>query len=158
MAPLKACPRCRKLIPHGLPYCTACAPIAEAERKAKQERRAEYLAKKYNRTYNAKRAQEDPKYRQFRNSKPWKMTSRAKLQDCGYKCEAKLEGCQRTACEVHHIKPLKTPEGWEQRLDWDNLQGVCVACHNILDGKAGRRKADPSVLDMRAVMQNINKS
>lgn len=155
MALLKACPRCRRLIPHGLPYCADCAPIAEAERQAKQERRAEYLAKKYNRQYNQRRAQEDPKYRQFRNSKPWKMTSRAKLQACGYKCEAKLEGCQRTACEVHHIQPLKTPEGWERRLDWDNLQGVCIACHNILDGKTFRRKEDPNVLDMREIMKNI---
>lgn len=155
MAPLKACPRCRKLIPHGLPYCEVCTPIAEAERKAKQERKAEYLAKKYNRAYNAKRAQEDPKYRQFRNSKPWKMTSRAKLQACGYKCEAKLEGCHRIACEVHHIKPLKTPEGWEKRLDWYNLQGVCTACHNVLDGKKFRRKNDPNVLDMREIMKNL---
>lgn len=156
MAPLKACPRCRKLIPHGLPYCTACAPIAEAERKAKQEHRAEYLAKKYNRQYNAKRAQDDPKYRQFRNSKQWKQLSKAKLQDCGYKCEAKLEGCQRIACEVHHVTPIKTPEGWEKRFDWDGLRGVCVACHNVLDGKhGGRGRADPNVLDMREIMRNL---
>lgn len=155
MALMKACPRCRKLIPHGLPYCAACAPIAEAERQAKQARRAEYLAKKYNRTYNAKRAQEDPKYRQFRNSKPWKDLSRAKLQDCGYKCEAGLPGCHRIACEVHHIEPIKTPEGWAKRFDWDNLEGVCTACHNIRDGKTGRRKADPEVLDLREIVKNL---
>lgn len=32
---------------------------------------------------------------------------------------------------------------------------VCVACHNILDGKTGRRKADPNVLDMREIAQKI---
>ena len=152
---LKVCPRCKKLIPHGLPYCAACAPIAEAERKAKQERKAEYLRKKYNKSYNQRRALEDPKYRQFRNSKPWKATSRAKLQACGFKCEAKLSVCQRTACEVHHIKPLKTEEGWELRLDWSNLMGVCTACHNVLDGKTFKRREDPGVLDMREIINKL---
>lgn len=124
---------------------------------AKQERKAEYLRKKYNKQYNARRAQEDPKYRQFRNSKPWKQLSKAKLSDCGYKCEAKLEGCQRIACEVHHVIPIKTPEGWEKRFDWDGLRGVCIVCHNILDGKNFKRKTDPSVLDMQEIMNNIHK-
>lgn len=152
MALMKACPKCRKLIPHGLPYCEACAPIAAAEREAKREHLRQY----YNKRYNAKRAQDDPKYRQFRNSKPWKVTSKAKLQACGYKCEAGLEGCKRIACEVHHIKPLKTPEGWEKRLDWDNLQGVCIPCHNILDGKGYKRREDPDVIDMGKVLSDLN--
>lgn len=152
MALLKACPRCRQLIPHGLPYCTACAPIAEAERKAKQEHKAEYLAKKYNKEYNKRR---DPKYLTFYRSKAWKMTSRAKLQDCGYKCEAKLEGCQRIACEVHHIKPIQTQEGWELRLEWDNLEALCTACHNGRHPDKRKRKADPDVLDMREIIKNL---
>lgn len=155
---LKACPRCRKLIPHGLPYCADCAPIAEAERQAKLEHRTEYLRKKANKRYNAKRAQDDPKYRQFRNSKEWKMLSRAKLQACGYKCEAKLEGCKGIACEVHHVTPIKTPEGWEKRFDWDGLQGVCIACHNVLDGKTFKRaKPDPAVLDLREIVLDLKK-
>jgi 5-methylcytosine-specific restriction protein A len=152
MAPLKACPRCRKLIPHGLPYCTACAPIAEAERMAKQERKAEYLRKKYNKKYNSQR---DPKYSRFYGSKEWKQLSRGKLSACGYKCEAKLEGCQHIACEVHHVIPIKTPEGWEKRYDWDGLRGVCIVCHNILDGKNFKKKQDPSVLDMREIIKNL---
>lgn len=152
MAPLKACPRCRKLIPHGLPYCTACAPIAEAERKAKQERKAEYLRKKYNRQYNARR---DPKYSKFYGSKEWKQLSKAKLSACGYKCEARLEGCKHIACEVHHTIPIRTPEGWEKRYDWDGLKGVCIVCHNILDGKTFKRREDPGVLDMREIIKNL---
>lgn len=152
---VKACPRCKRLIPHGLPYCAECAPTVEAEREAKQERKAEYLRKKYNQRYNAKRAQDDPKYRQFRNSKDWRVLSKAKLQDCSYKCEARLPGCQRIACEVHHIKPIKTPEGWDLRLDWDNLQGVCIPCHNILDGKTYRHRGDPGVLDVREITKNL---
>ena len=156
MALLKACPRCRALIPHGLAYCAACAPLAEAERAAAREHRQEMKAKKYNAAYNKRRAADDPKYRHFRASKEWRATSKAKLDACGYKCEAKLDGCQRIACEVHHIKPIKTPEGWGLRLDWSNLMGVCIHCHNILDGKgwsAMTRKArqDSSVLDLSEV-------
>ena len=155
MAVYKACPRCGKIILHGLPYCPDCAPIAEAERQAKRARRAEYLARKYNKAYNARRAQDDTKYRRFRNSKEWRATSRAKLQACGYKCEAGLEGCKRIACEVHHIKPIKTEEGWDKRLDWSNLMGVCIACHNKLDGKTGRKKKDLGVLDMKEIMGKL---
>lgn len=152
MALLKACPRCRRLIPHGLPYCADCAPIAAAERQAKQEHRAEYLAKKYNKRYNQRR---DPKYQTFYRSKAWKMTSRAKLQAAGYKCEAKLSGCTRLAVEVHHIKPIRTEEGWDRRLDWDNLEAVCTACHNGRHPEKGKRREDPGVLDMREIVKNL---
>ena len=146
--PLKPCPRCKRMISYGPTYCPDCLPLVEAERLEAQERKAAYRAKKYNKEYNQRR---DPKYVAFYRSKPWKMTSRAKLQQCGYRCEARLEGCGRVACEVHHIKPLKTPEGWEQRLEWSNLMGVCIQCHNILDGKNFKRKEDEGVIDLRTV-------
>lgn len=152
MAIMKACPRCRKLILHGLPYCETCAPIAEAERQAKQERKAEYLNKKYTQNYNRRR---DPKYLAFYRSKDWKMTSRAKLADAGYKCEARLQGCQRIACEVHHIKPIQTPEGWELRLAWDNLEAVCTACHNGRHPDKRKKKTEPGVLDLREIEKNL---
>ena len=149
---MKPCPRCGKLIPYGPTYCSDCAPVAAAERQEAQEHRAAQRAKKYNREYNKRR---DPKYAEFYRSKAWKMTSRSKLQSCGWKCEARLdEECKRrarTACEVHHIKPLKTPEGWEERLEWSNLMGVCIQCHNILDGKTFKKKKDEGVIDLRTV-------
>ena len=151
MALVKPCPRCKRLIPQGWAYCPDCKPIAEAERQAKQERRAEYLQKKYNKRYNLRRSQEDPKYRQFRNSKPWKATSKAKLQSIKYKCEARLDGCQRTACEVHHIKPLKTPEGWDKRLEGENLEAVCGSCHNGRHPEKLRKANDSGVIDLREV-------
>lgn len=152
MALMKACPRCKKLIPHGLPYCETCAPLAEAERLAKQERKAEYKAKQYNRRYNSGR---DPKYGTFYRSKAWKVTSRSKLIDAGYKCEAKLQGCTHIATEVHHIKPLRTGEGWELRLEWSNLEAVCTACHNGRHPEKGQRKKDPDVLDVREIMKSL---
>lgn len=151
---LKACPRCRKLIPQGLPYCAACAPIAEAERKAKQERRADYMSRKYNKAYNSRR---DPKYLAFYRSKDWKMTSRGKLQDAGYKCEARLPGCTHIAVEVHHKVAIQTDDGWDRRLEWDNLEAVCTACHNGRHPEKGRRKEDPGVLDMHKIVNNLHK-
>ena len=149
----KACPRCKKIIPHGLPYCATCAPLAEAEREAKRERKAEYLRKKYQRKYNSKR---DPKYIAFYRSKEWKATSRAKMADAHYKCEAKLAGCTTIAVEVHHVKPIQTDEGWHERLEWDNLKAVCIACHNTLhDRFKSWRKKDDGALDMREIIKNL---
>lgn len=150
---LKACPRCKQLIPHGLSYCSTCAPVAEAERQAKQERRAEYLSKKYNKKYNSRR---DPKYLTFYRSKDWRMTSRAKLSAAGYKCEAMLQGCTGLAVEVHHTQPIQTEEGWERRLDWDNLEAVCTSCHNGRHPEKGRRRQTPGVVDLREIKKNMN--
>lgn len=146
---VKPCPRCKRMIPYGPIYCPDCAPIVAAERAEAIERKAAYRAKKYNREYNSRR-DTTSEIAKFRRSKPWKVTSKAKLAACGWKCEARLEGCGRTACEVHHIKPLKTPEGWEQRLEWSNLMGVCIQCHNILDNKNFKKNSE-GVIDLRKV-------
>ena len=84
---MKPCPRCGQMIPYGPTYCDTCRPIAEAEMQEARDRRAAQRAKKYNREYNKRR---DPKYTVFYRSKAWKMTSKSKLQQCGYQCEAKL--------------------------------------------------------------------
>ena len=141
----KPCPRCKRLIPAGTSYCTDCKPLAEAALEEAREHNARLRQKQYNR-------RRDPKYLTFYRSKAWRATSKSKLQACGYKCEAKLEGCGRIACEVHHIQPLKTPEGWEKRLEWANLMGVCIQCHNILDGKNFGRKKDDDVIDLRTIL------
>ena len=145
---LHPCPRCKTLIPVGVQYCDTCRPAAEAQAEEAMQRRRDYKRAKYNKDYNKRR---DPKYAAFYRSKEWRATSRAKLSACGYKCEARLEGCQGLAVEVHHTKPLRTPEGWAERLEWGGLQGVCIACHNKLDGKTFKRKATPGVIDMREV-------
>ena len=140
----KPCPRCKKLIPAGTSYCKDCKPLAEAALQEAREHNARLRQQQYNR-------RRDPRYLTFYRSKAWRATSKSKLQSCGWKCEAKLEGCGGIACEVHHVKPLKTPEGWERRLDWSNLMGVCIQCHNILDGKTFGRKKDDDVIDLRTI-------
>lgn len=142
------CPRCKRLIPVGVPYCEACKPIAEAQAAEAIERRQAFKRAKYNKAYNQRR---DPKYLQFYRSKEWRLLSKTKLQACGYKCEARLEGCKHLAVEVHHKKPIKTDDGWTERLEWKNLMGVCINCHNILDGKNFKRKEQPGVIDLKTL-------
>lgn len=141
------CPRCGAMIPVGVNYCRACKPIAEAQATEAIERRQAYKRAKYNKAYNKRR---DPKYLTFYRSKAWRLTSRAKLQDAAYKCEAHLDCCTGLAVEVHHKEPIQTPAGWDRRLDWDNLEAVCINCHNKRHNRFKRVKQD-GVIDMRDV-------
>lgn len=141
---MKPCPRCKRMMPYGPAYCADCAPQAQAELDAVREQNAQKRAAMYNR-------RRDPKYLAFYKSKAWKDQSRARLQSVGYKCEAKLQGCQGLAVEVHHIKPIQTPEGWDARLAWENLEAVCTSCHNGRHPEKLRREAEPGVIDMRTV-------
>lgn len=143
------CPRCNKLIPTGVAYCDACKPIAERQAAEAIERRAELRQKKYNAKYNQRR---DPKYMQFYRSKDWRTLSRVKLQAAAYKCEAKLEGCTRLAVEVHHTQAIQTPEGWDRRLEWDNLEAVCTNCHNRRhDRFKCKKQATDGIIDLRTI-------
>lgn len=141
---LKPCPRCKQMMQVGPAYCASCTPIAKAELEAKRQ---EALAKKA-KLYNRRR---DPKYLAFYRSRDWKMTSRVKLQSVAYKCEARLAGCQGLAVEVHHIKPIQTPEGWDLRLEWSNLEAVCVSCHNGRHPEKLGRTNEAGVIDLRTV-------
>ena len=138
MAVLKACPKCKKLIPAGLPYCSTCAPIVEAARQVYKEENARKKAAAYNR-------RRDPKYGAFYRSKEWRLTSKSKLQDAAYKCES----CGGLAVEVHHVKPIQTPEGWEERLEWSNLEALCTSCHNKRHNRGVHNM--PGVIDIRSI-------
>lgn len=116
---LKSCNRCGKLIPYGAPYCSTCGPIVQGEREA----RLAQAKKEADKRYNAKR---DPKYVRFYNGKDWPVLSGRYAQDRGYRCEI----CGAIATQVHHKTPIQTPEGWERRLDYDNLELLCLDCHN----------------------------
>ncbi len=127
---LKMCNRCGNLIPYGATYCKACAPIIQKEREAirvKQKREGD-------RRYNKSR---DPKYIRFYNSKEWRILSAKYTQDKGYKCEC----CQAIATEVHHKKTIQTPDGWELRLDYNNLELLCKSCHNERHDRFKKRKS-----------------
>lgn len=126
---LKGCPRCGNLIPYGATYCEACKPIVEAQRAAYIEASKKASNKRYNKT-------RDPKYTQFYNSKEWRILSAKYTQDKGYKCEL----CGKIATEVHHRKPIQTDQGWTMRLDYNNLELLCVDCHNKRHNRFRRRE------------------
>ena len=140
---LHPCPRCRKLIPAGLQYCDSCRPVVEAQL---EQYRQDKIRKKQA-TYNRRR---DPKYLAFYRSKEWRLLSQTYLQQAGYKCEARVhQDCTGLAVEVHHRKPIQTPDGWDLRLDWDNLEAVCTRCHNARHPEKGQRQVPAGVIDMR---------
>lgn len=116
---LKECKRCGNLIPYGSVYCAECAPIVEAYREAKRTEAKRASDRRYNKT-------RDPKYIRFYNSMEWRTLSGKYTQDKGYKCEC----CGKIATEVHHKEPIQTESGWIRRLDYDNLELLCVDCHN----------------------------
>ena len=138
----KPCPRCKKLIPYGLAYCPECKPIAEQAVQEKRQHNKEMRRKKYKRSYQSK-------YAVFYNSKDWRTLSKVKLERASWKCEAHIDsGCTGTAVEVHHIKPIQTEEGWNLRLDWNNLEAVCTHCHNLRHPEK-LHKTESGVVDMR---------
>lgn len=126
---LKACNRCGNLIPYGSAYCTECAPIVEAEREARRLESKREGDRRYNKT-------RDPKYGRFYNSIEWRTLSAKYLQDKGYRCER----CNKIGTEVHHKKAIQTPEGWELRLDYNNLELLCIDCHNERHERFMKRK------------------
>lgn len=116
---LKSCARCGNLIPYGSAYCKECLPIVEAEREARRAEAKRDSDRRYNKT-------RDPKYIRFYNSIEWRTLSAKYTQDKAYRCEL----CGEIATNVHHKQAIQTPEGWERRLDYDNLELLCVKCHN----------------------------
>lgn len=126
---LKPCNRCGNLIPFGSPYCKECTPIVEAEREARLAESRKESNKRYNKT-------RDPKYVRFYNGIEWRTLSAKYTQDKGYRCEV----CRAMATQVHHKKAIQTPEGWELRLDYNNLKLLCTRCHNEEHERFLRRK------------------
>lgn len=126
---LKSCNRCGNLIPYGSVYCSECAPIVEAEREARMREARLESNKRYNKT-------RDPKYLRFYNSSAWRMLSAKYTQDKGYRCEK----CKAIATQVHHKKAIQTDEGWDKRLDYNNLELLCTACHNERHERFIKRK------------------
>lgn len=133
---LKVCNKCGKLIYYPNSYCDKCklSYLKEKEellKKSKRKSNANYDKNKRNKEHKA-----------FYNSDEWKMLSERYLQDKRYKCEKCLlkkktdpswKVCLAT--EVHHIKYLSTPEGWNRRLDYTNLMALCHYHHNKIHGR-----------------------
>lgn len=127
---LKSCGRCGNLIPYGSTYCSTCTPIVEAEIEARKAKYRQESNKRYNKT-------RDPKYSRFYNSKEWRALSLKRLQDDGFRCA----WCNMIADEVDHIVEIKTPEGWERRLDYSNTRSLCHTCHDKRHNRFTKKKS-----------------
>ena len=127
---LKSCPRCGVLIQYGGTYCQGCRVVVEEEREKRRQESIKRSNKKYNKT-------RDPKYTKFYNSRDWRTLSQAYAQAKGFRCES----CGQVASEVHHVKAIQTDDGWNRRLDYDNLELLCKSCHNDRHGRFKTRKS-----------------
>lgn len=127
----KLCNRCNKPIIYPNKYCQDCLKIVEANQ--------ELLKIKRDRKYNKTR---DSKYKEFYNSKEWRMLKEKKLQDEQYRCE--FEKCNKLATEVHHIIPIQIEAGWNRKLDYNNLMCLCVEHHNLKHNRFQKRKGGVS--------------
>ena len=133
---MKLCAKCQKVIQAPNRYCDKCKSIVEKQIEEYKQRN--------NTRYNKQR---EKKYEQFYNSKAWR-TLRNKYinkhylcEECQKEAELKKEYSIQLAEEVHHVKGIKTPEGWERRLDWNNLKALCHTHHDIAEGRfKGRKK------------------
>lgn len=121
----KLCRKCKAPIIHPATYCEKCKEVVNEQ--------MDQLQKERDKRYNKKR---DPKYIQFYKSIEWKLLKDKKMQDEQYRCER----CHRLATEVHHIKYIQTEEGWPLRLDYDNLEALCVDCHNYRHSRFQRKE------------------
>ena len=127
---IKLCAKCRKPIKYPNRFCSDCNEIYKEE----EENNIRLRNKRYNQT-------RDKKYLIFYKSIDWNLLKNKKLQDTKYKCERCQElGKHTLAAEVHHLKPIQTEEGWELRLDYNNLKSVCIECHNWYHKRFQKRK------------------
>lgn len=105
-------PMCRELIETPERYC-------EKHADSKAERQ-----------YNSDRSKYQKEYTSFYGSSAWKkMRNKVKRRD-DYVCRHCLSrGLITPGTLVDHIIPTKID--WDKRLDINNLQLLCDACHNI---------------------------
>ena len=127
----KLCNKCKKPIMYQNKYCDICSKIVEANQ--------EFLKSERNKRYNQNR---DTKYKEFYNSKAWRILKEKKLQDEQYRCE--YDNCNKLATEVHHIIPIQVEVGWSKRLDYDNLMCLCIEHHNLKHNRFQRRRGGVS--------------
>ena len=85
------------------------------------------LTKKSTQIYN--KYYRDKTINSFYQSKEWRRVRNAVIARDNYLCQRCLKkGIIKRADVVHHIIEVK--EDWSKRLDMNNLESLCHACHN----------------------------
>ncbi|WP_200760466.1 HNH endonuclease [Effusibacillus dendaii] len=106
---------CRPKKPCSHPRC----PELTTERYCDTHRKQEHRSYKQRRT--------DKEEQAFYNSKEWRVLRSMKLRRDPLCEECQRQGRLIPAVLVDHIQPIKQGGA---RLDMDNLQSLCRACHN----------------------------
>ncbi len=124
--PMHLCnhPGCMTLIPFDQRYCDKHEyrkPISYAD---KEQRHLMNKATYYKRTHS----KHEGKYQQFYRSTAWKKLSHHWLMTHPLCVSCEAQGIYRKGDLVDHIVELR--DDWTKRLDPDNLQTLCYACHN----------------------------
>ena len=115
----KMCPGCKKIISQNLKQCSQCQVLANQNSKEAKRKR--------NQRYNSHR---NTIHSAFYQSQQWKRLREVKLSLAGYLCEH----CKKAiAVEVHHIIPIS--DDWNRKLDMNNLQCLCISCHNFMHNR-----------------------
>jgi 5-methylcytosine-specific restriction endonuclease McrA len=73
----------------------------------------------------------------FYKSRAWIKCRDSFLASKNYECE----GCGGLAIVVHHKQPI-TPQNINDpniTLNWDNLEALCLDCHNEVHGRGSRK-------------------
>lgn len=110
-------PTCRSYVPRRGAYCKV------HEQHGRQDRRDR------DRLYD--RYARDPEARAFYGSAAWQRARATKLARC-----VTCERCKVVfARHVHHRKPLKDYP--ELALAQDNLEALCIPCHNQAEAETG---------------------
>ncbi|WP_025726773.1 HNH endonuclease signature motif containing protein [Heyndrickxia ginsengihumi] len=113
MKPQKRCnvAGCRRLIDYDLKYC---------------DKHKGYGDKQYNEQIRWNK--DNKQYAEFYASKEWKLLRRLYIINNPL-CEQCLKDNKVTQAQIVHHK-IEVREDFSKRLDWDNLESLCRACHN----------------------------
>ncbi|MDA2760924.1 HNH endonuclease [Bacillus cereus group sp. Bc005] len=97
-----------------------------------------YCEKHLPKVYRRQTDKRDPKLKSFYKSYEWVKFRRFILAQHNNLCfPCKQKGRFVIGNTIHHIKPISTKEGWEERLSSENVFPVCESCHNKIHTEKG---------------------
>jgi len=101
-------------------YCTRCSQIVNHKHQCKKK-----VAQK---NMSAQETKENKFYRSYQ----WKQLRNQKKNDIGYQCEiCRYLGKIGYSDNIHHVKTIR--EYWVNRLEYENLLGVCIEHHRDIE-------------------------
>ena len=135
--PMHLCnhPGCTTLIPYDQRYCSKHEyhkPIDQADNQERHKINQMIYYKRIN-------SQHEGKYQHFYRSSAWKKLSHRWLMMHPLCATWEARGIYRKGDLVDHIVELR--DDWSKRLDPNNLQTLCYACHNRKTWREKQKRA-----------------